>query len=196
MSNLYQIEADYLALMYELEDNGGELTPELGLRLEIVKEDFDRKVLAYSKMIVNLEGDVTAAASEMERIGKYLITKGKMIDRLKENLLGALKLFGIRDPKKDIWRYEIGTFKMSTRKSISTEITDFESIPDEYKEAVISISNLPMEERDRIVNILQQSAINYNTETKPLKSEIKEAIQAGGTVEGAELKTNYSLNLR
>ena len=195
MSNLYQIEEDYLALMYELEESGGEVTPELGLRLEIVKEDFDRKVLAYSKFIAMLEGDVKSAVSEIERISQYIITKSNMVDRLKENLLGALKLFGIKDPKKDIWRYEIGTFMLSTRKSQAAEVTDFNALPDKYKKVAIRIANLSMEQRTHVMDLLHD-VDDIKVDEGPLKLDIKNDILAGEEVPGAEVRTKYSLNLR
>lgn len=45
--SIFNIEAEYLAIMQELEFNAGELTPELDTALEINKINFKDKMKAY-----------------------------------------------------------------------------------------------------------------------------------------------------
>ena len=42
--SIFSIEADLEAIFMELEDNGGELTPELEDKLKITQENFENKV--------------------------------------------------------------------------------------------------------------------------------------------------------
>ena len=57
--SIFSIEADLEAIFMELEDNGGELTPELEDKLKITQENFENKVSKYVKAIRYYEDNVT-----------------------------------------------------------------------------------------------------------------------------------------
>ena len=166
--NLFNIAQERLALMAEIEANDGELSPEMEEALAINQADFDEKATAYFHMIRQTEGEQSAIDAESSRLALLSKSKGKMIDRLKGNLLEALKLYGHDD--NGIRRFNGGTFNLSTRKSTSTEILDESLVPDEFK-------------------------VRKETFTIS-KTTIKNAIELGQIVPGAELKTNYSLQIK
>ena len=48
--NIWQIQQDLLDIFNELEDNGGELTPELEEKLAVTQEDFKNKIKSSYKI--------------------------------------------------------------------------------------------------------------------------------------------------
>ena len=168
--NLYQIEQDLLELYAQVEENGGEITPEIEEKLNITQENFTNKLENYTRFVKVLEGDIALMDSEVERIKKLKQTKENLIDRLELSMLNALKLFGNKDPKKDIWRFDLITFKLSTRQSQSVEILDETVIDSKYK--------------------------TVKTTESISKTLIKEAISDGQPVNGAIIKINHSLSIK
>ena len=168
--NLYQIEQDLLELYAQVEENGGEITPEIEEKLKITQENFTNKLENYTKFVKVLEGDIALMDSEIERINKLKQTRQNLVNRLELSMLNALKLFGNKDPKKDIWRFDLITFKLSTRQSQSVEILDEEDIADRFK-------------------------VTKTTESIS-KTLIKKAIEDGQTVNGAIIKINHSLSIK
>ena len=168
--NLYQIEQDLLDLYAQVEENNGEITPEIEERLNITQENFTNKLENYTRFVKVLEGDIALMDSEIERISKLKQTKQNLVNRLELSMLNALKLFGNKDPKKDIWRFDLITFKLSTRQSQSVEILDETVIDSKYK----------------VVKVTE--AIS--------KTLIKEAISDGQAVNGAIIKINHSLSIK
>lgn len=168
--NLYQIEQDLLELYAQVEENNGEITPEIEERLNITKENFTNKLENYTRFVKVLEGDIALMDSEIERINKLKQTKQNLISRLELTMLNALKLFGNKDSKKDIWRFDLVTFKLSTRQSQSVEILDETVIDSKYK--------------------------TVKTTESISKTLIKEAIADGQAVNGAIIKINHSLSIK
>lgn len=56
--NIYQIKQELISIFDELEENGGELTPELEEQLEISQEAFRDKIESYTNVIKLLECDI------------------------------------------------------------------------------------------------------------------------------------------
>lgn len=168
--NLYQIEQDLLELYTQIEENNGEITPEIEERLKITQENFTNKLENYTRFVKVLEGDVALMDSEIERINKLKQTRQNLVNRLELSMLNALKLFGNKDPKKDIWRFDLITFKLSTRQSQSVEILDETVIDSKYK--------------------------TIKTTESISKTLIKEAISDGQAVNGAIIKINHSLSIK
>ncbi len=192
--SLYNIQEEYLNIFREIEDNEGEVDEELYSRLVITQEDFKVKVENYCKYIRTLENQELFAINEIKRIQDYIRPKANLIDRLKETLLQAIKMFGDKDEKKDIWRFEVGTFRLGTRQSKSVTILDETLIEDRFKE--IAISKLSLEDKARILDALGKSQEELTIIQTIPKTAIKKAIEEEGSVQGAELDTNYSLQIK
>jgi hypothetical protein len=190
--NLYQIEQDLLELYAQIEENGGEITPEIEEKLNITQENFTNKLENYTRFVRVLEGDVALMDSEIERINKLKQTKQNLVNRLELSMLNALKLFGNKDTKKDIWRYDLITFKLSTRQSQSIEILDEDIIPSKFKD--YSLSKLSKEEVDTILETVDGP--DHILKDTISKTKIKEAIQNGEEVNGAKIKINHSLTIK
>lgn len=150
-----------------MEENGGEVTDELMEELAIRRENFSHKAEAYAKFILKLESESDQAAAEIKRIQAIKKAKDKTVERLRENLLAALMLFGQED-SKGVKRFETTLAKLSTRKSVSVEILDEAIIPNEFWVVKKEVS----------------------------KSTISQAIKDGSEVPGAQMRENLSLSIR
>lgn len=194
--NLYQIEQELLDIYSIISENDGEITPEIEERLAITEGNFAQKLENYSQFITSLNGEVNVCKSEIERINKLIATKQNLITRLQANMLTALRLFGNKDPRKDIWRYDLPTYKLSTRQSTSVDILNETEIDDKFKS--FSLSHLTAEQERAILALYQSSEIpeNISFSYTISKTAIKNAIADGEEVEGAEVKINYSLVIK
>lgn len=191
MKNLYSIELSYLQLMQDIEENEGILEEEQEKQLEITKENFAETSENLIKIVKTLESQIDFCNKEIERINKLSKVKQNMIDRLEKSLLEAIKLFGEKDPKKDIWRYEVGSFKLSTRQSKQVVI-DEELIGNEWKTVVIK-DRLTLVELDNIIKLLGKP---IKATTDILKTPIKEQLDMGIEIEGASIETKYGLTIK
>ena len=165
--NLYEITQDQLSILAILEENGGELTPELQEAMTITQDSFEKKAEAYSYLIIKMESESDMVAAEIKRLQALKKSKDNNSDRLREALSVAMVAFG-REDNKGIKRFETPTLKLSTRKSESVQITDEKAIPAQYMVVKQEVS----------------------------KTLIKEAISQGIQVEGAQLVTKQSVQIK
>lgn len=192
--NIYEIQAELLELYELIEESGGEVTDEQYEAFLVTKENFDNKVKAYCHIIKEGEAKIAYANSEIERITAFARPYTNLNAKLSGIILEAIKKFGKKDPKKDIWRYEVDTFKLGTRSSVSTEILDAEEIDDKFKK--ITFKDISMSDKVKILDLLGLSEENAKISIDIPKTAIKDAILAGEIVEGAKLQTNYTLTLK
>jgi hypothetical protein len=121
--SLFVIQTDLKSLIEDIEEAGGEVTPEQIEQLTISRTELQTKSLNYVHYIKKLESDIELAKVYEEQVEQFKKRKQKLIDRLKETLLTAVENFG------DI---ETEIFKVTTRKSESVEVVDIDKIPSEY----------------------------------------------------------------
>lgn len=133
--SLYNIEQEYIQLAELLTENGGELTPELEAALVMNKDNLTTKSTNYGLVIKQFEYNVDTIDAEIERLTKLKKTNVNAIDRLKNGISEAMKLYGFE-------KIETPLLKLSFRKSESVEIENESLIPLIYQtsKTVISIS--------------------------------------------------------
>ncbi len=123
MANIYQISQDLLTIFQELEENGGELTPELEEELNITQESLKDKIKSYVSVIHHYEDDLDAIKCETTRLTTLKKSKEKIIERLKTIVLKAVEDFGDEN-KNGVKSIDFGTGKVSTRKSEAVQLYD------------------------------------------------------------------------
>ena len=128
---LYKISADLQAIFNEIEENSGEVTDELIEKLQIGEEELKDKLNSYVQVISNLQSDVDQCSVEIKRIQEIKKSKENLIDKLKEAVLKAVQTFG-EYTKSGTKCIDLGTCKLSTRKSTSVEV---------YKDFVDSLTD-------------------------------------------------------
>ena len=123
MANIYNIQQSLFSIFDELEENGGELTPELEEQLNITQEQFKSKIKDYSNVIKMLESDIVAIKEEKARLSDLQKSKEKNIERLKKIMVEAIENFG--DTTKAGGKYvDYGTCKVSVRNSQAIEVEE------------------------------------------------------------------------
>lgn len=122
---LYTIAEDQRLINAMLEENGGELTPEIEEAMQITEENFLDKAEAYGATISEYDAQAEACAAEIKRLTAYKRTCENVSKRMKERMADAMQAFS-RD------KVTAGTFRFSFRNSTAVRIENEEMIPEEF----------------------------------------------------------------
>ena len=121
--NIWQIQQDLLDIFNELEENGGELTPELEDKLNITQSEFKNKIENYLYVIKKTESDINACDAEAKRLTALKKSKQNTIDRIKSVMAKAIEQFG--DENKNGNKFiDLGTAKITVRTSNKVIVND------------------------------------------------------------------------
>lgn len=121
--NIFEIEQEYYSILAMIEENEGEITPEIEAALNFNKENLREKIKGYTNVIKELEASVDMIKKEKARLSEIQKSKENTIDRLKRCMAEAIKKFG--DESKTGTKFiDFGTGKVSVRNSQSLEIND------------------------------------------------------------------------
>lgn len=136
--NIYQIKEELLSIFDELEEAGGELTPELEEKLTITQEEFKDKIESYVNVLKSLDKDMTSIKAEQKRLKDLYEKKQKTYNKLKDVVIAAINEFG--DTKKSGTKYfDYGTGEISVRKSTAVDVNeDFVETFKDYISGVIT----------------------------------------------------------
>lgn len=127
MANIYQLSQELLAIFDIIEENEGELTPEIEEALTLTQESFKDKIKSYVDVIKYLQTDIKSIKEEKDRLNALQKSKEKTIERITKVVLKAIDEFG--DVSKSGSKFiDYGTGKVSIRMSetvdIDTDITE------------------------------------------------------------------------
>ena len=122
---LYSINEEYLQLLAQIEENEGELTPELEEALAINEEQHEAKLEAYGNIIANYLAEAEACKAESERLRVKADRAKKAAERLKETIRYFLTVTDRKKAAGGLWTFAL-------RESDAVLITDEAAIPDEW----------------------------------------------------------------
>ena len=122
--SLYNINLDQLILINEIENQDGEITPEIEEKLTIVKSELNHKSVAYLSVVRNKEAENIILKEEIKRLQGLVKRNDNLVGLLKNNLLNAVKVFG---------NFEVGFNKFGTRKSSTIQVDNVNALPQEFK---------------------------------------------------------------
>lgn len=123
MASIFNIQQNLYAIFSSIEENEGEVTPELEKALTIKREEFSTKIQGYVAFIKQLELDNKGIKEEIVRLKDLQKSKEKTIDNLKNIMARAINDFG--DTNKAGTKFlDYGTGKVSIRKSDSIEVDE------------------------------------------------------------------------
>ena len=122
--SLYHIETEYLTLINQVEELGGELTEDLEAQLMINETELQSKSIAYLSVVSGKEAINSQIDEEIKRLQALKKSNNTLISNLKGRLLQAVKLYGA---------FEVGLTKFGTRKSSQVIVEDVNSLPSEFK---------------------------------------------------------------
>lgn len=129
---LYGITAELNAILAQLEELGGEITPELEQALAINEESFAAKSEDYGHAILNLKGMAAAAKAEKERLAALQKFYENTYNRLDNALKTAMVATG-HD------KVETPTMRLSLRRTTATEVDDLDAVPAEFKTTKVEL---------------------------------------------------------
>lgn len=123
MASIFNIQQDLYSIFSSIEENEGELTPELEEALTIKREEFSTKIQGYVSFIKQLELDNKGIKEEIARLKDLQKSKERTIDNLKKIMAMAINAFG--DTNKSGTKFlDYGTGKVSIRKSDTVEVDE------------------------------------------------------------------------
>jgi hypothetical protein len=164
--SLYHISTEAKELVSALEENEGELNPDIESALRINQNELQEKSINYAYAIKTVSNDVDAISEEIKRLQALKKAKDNTIQRLKDTVVNAMQIYGLE-------KVETPTLKLSIRRSEAVIIDDiFTKVnPEGY---------------------YMTEKITYT----PDKTMIKEAIKRGENIEGARIIENYNLQIK
>lgn len=121
--SIFNIEADLEAIFMELEDNGGELTPEIEEKLKITQENFENKVSKYVKAIRYYEDNVSILKGRKKGIDDLLKVRENRAKRLRAVITDAVSRYGIKG-KSGNRVFELWDAKLFTRNTEAVELKE------------------------------------------------------------------------
>ncbi len=95
MATLYELTGQMAAIEEALEENGGELTPELEEVWQETAESLPMKVDGYNKVIANMTAYSKNIDAEIKRLQTLKKTADNSVKRVKEHLVDVMKQWGI-----------------------------------------------------------------------------------------------------
>lgn len=115
MKNLFNIDAELYEVYNEIENNGGEMTPELEATLEITEAERLTKGEGYVYVIKQLRSQADMIKSEIKRLQELAKRYENSSDKLADTLLQSVVAHG---------QIKTALVTISSRKSKSVSITD------------------------------------------------------------------------
>ena len=95
--SIFDIDRELYALYDEIEEAGGEITPEMEEKLELNGQEMTNKVRSITNFINKLKADIIAIKSETDRLAKLKKCKENTIKGLTNLVLFAIKKYGTED---------------------------------------------------------------------------------------------------
>ena len=189
MSNIFNIKQELLSIFDELEENGGELTPELEEQLNITQEEFRDKIKSYSNAVKMLENDIIDIKTEKARLNDLQKSKEKTIERLKKIMIDAVELFG--DTTKSGSKYlDYGTGKVSIRNTQVVEVE--EDITDRFVNRFLTCLRW-YQQNNQLDTITSSDVLEYCNSKSPNEEDEKITILSEEDI--AQIKADINLDI-
>ena len=161
--------------------------------LKITEEEVHDKVRSYYYVMKGAAGDIQLANDEIDRLKQKIQTRERIIAKLKEFVLHALKQFGQKTDKGN-YKLKLTNLSVWSVSTKSVEITDQFDEPNLCKFRIRG--SLRSKDIHDLLNVINNHApdllevINKETiDSEPNKTEIKKILEAGDIIIGAKLKT-------
>ena len=193
-TTLWELEKRYRDLFREIEENEGEITEEIQEQLAINLEDFEDKVEAYFVIISEYESYIERRKKEIERLQKLSEKDTLKVEYLRERLKDALHLFGgskITNTGKTNFFSNFKNLDIKLLSSASESVRTIEGFDNkDYCEYKI-VDKLTFQELEKIKEVAK-----IEVQAIPDKRKIKDALENGKNIEGAEIEINYNIKFK
>jgi hypothetical protein len=115
--SLYDLSTEMRAVMAELEELAGELTPELEARLDAIEGDIRKRIDATCAAVLELDALAAAAKAEADRMMRLASRRGAAANRLRAHTLRCMELAQLR-------RVDGSRFTVTTRANPPRVVVD------------------------------------------------------------------------
>lgn len=133
MSSLYELTGDMLTLQSMLEDD---VDPEvLADTFEAVKGEYSIKLECCAKVVKNIESDINAIKTEIDRLTKKRKTLENNIESLKSNMFNSMKATDTTKVKGTVF-----TVAIQKNGGVLPVIADTEANTDELPDDLVVIT--------------------------------------------------------
>jgi len=123
--SIYSISYDHQLLMQEIEDNEGEITPEIGDKLAINEKELQEKAVSYGYVMKQYDFEVAQIKSEIERLTALSKSKEAIKEQLKTRISDAMQKYNIQ-------KIDHANLKLSFLKSDQIIIDEGAKIPKQF----------------------------------------------------------------
>ena len=130
--SFYPVTKELTDIFIALEENGGEVTPEIEQALAINEENFAAKSVDFGNAILNFKAMAAAAKAEKERLAAIQKRYENAYNRLDKALTAAMDATG-HD------KVETPTMRLSLRHTTATEVDNLDAVPMEYKTTKVEV---------------------------------------------------------
>jgi hypothetical protein len=117
MKSMYEISREAMDIVSALEENEGELNPDIESALRINQNELQDKAINYSYAIKTVSNDVDAISEEIKRLQALKKAKENVVQKLKDTVVNAMQIYCIE-------KVETPTLKLSIRRSEAVEVDD------------------------------------------------------------------------
>lgn len=181
--SMYNIRAEHLGLIKEIEEADGELTPEMEQALALTEEEFEDKAISYGFVVKTFEDAEEIIANEIKRLTVLKQKAAKRAETFKARLDEAMRQFGVE-------KITAPTLSLSYRKSRPIELT--EGFEDSFLEHVL-IEITPREGApENIANLIEY----FDVKASVSKKRIGDALKEGAIISGASAVEKKNLQIR
>lgn len=123
MTKLSEINENIEMIFQAIEDNDGELTPELEQMLTVSKDELEEKLHHYADAILQWEGDVTVVKNKIKMLQQKVKAKENRIDNLKQYSIFAVNTYGKLNKSSNHY-IEFPDLKLAVRPSQSVDFDE------------------------------------------------------------------------
>lgn len=120
--NIFDIEREYEDILSIIEDNEGEITPEITEKLSINESELEDKLRNYKHIIDRYKYEKEYVKDEQERLRNKIASRENTIRFLKNNIVETLKIYGIKSNTN--YKLKYPDFTVYTRDSKSIDYDD------------------------------------------------------------------------
>lgn len=120
--NIFDIAKEYEDILSIIEDNEGEITPEIAEKLSINESELEDKLRNYKHIIDRYKYEKEYVKDEQERLRNKITSRENTIRFLKNNIVETLKIYGIKSNTN--YKLKYPDFTVYTRDSKSIDYDD------------------------------------------------------------------------
>lgn len=122
---LFNIGNEFVELVNQIQENEGELTPELENALKINEENFIQKTVSYYQFMTDIKSKIEQGEALKKEIDKKIKQFQNVFDKCSKNVKEAMLLYEKETAGDDFYKFKL-------RKSVSVEIEDDTLIPKKF----------------------------------------------------------------